>query len=92
MNLGSSRLITRNSFKELPITELVIKAVEALAANQNIKSLKFTNRHKIPIHPADWIKGVDYENGDSDNDEDADNDYDGNNINKDDYKTGYKDM
>ena len=56
-----------------------------------MKLLKFTNRHKIPIHPADWIKEEDYKNGDSNNKDDANDDYDSNNINKDDYKEEYED-
>ena len=43
------------------------------------------------IHPANWIKGVDYENGDNKNNNDADNKYDGYNIDKDKYEEGYED-
>ena len=91
MDLGSGHLVTWNSIKELPITDLVIKAVKALATTQHMKSLKFSNCHKIPIHPADWIKGVDYKNDDNKNKDDADNDYYGNNIDQDNYKDGCKD-
>ena len=47
---------------ELPVTDLVINAVEAMAESQGIKSLKLNNRNKTNIYPADWIAGVDYEN------------------------------
>jgi hypothetical protein len=38
----------------------VIKADETMAEEQGIKTLKIMGRSKIPIYPADWIAGVDY--------------------------------
>ncbi|MGC9260522.1 MAG: hypothetical protein ACP5I8_10685, partial [Phycisphaerae bacterium] len=62
MDLNSGRLITRPRVVEIPITNLVIKAVEAMAEEQGIKSLKLQNRRKTIFYPADWIAGVDYMN------------------------------
>ena len=70
MDLNSGRMVTRYKVTECPVTPLVIKAVEAMAAKQNIKSLKFKNRHGVIFHPADWIAGVDYEEDEDPNDED----------------------
>ena len=61
MNLQTGLRITRNKVWELPVTDMVIKAVETMAEEQGIKSLKLCGRNKIPLHPADWIAGVDYE-------------------------------
>jgi hypothetical protein len=60
---------------EIPITELVIQAVENMAHDQGITTLKITGRHTSPIYPADWIAGVDYENQDHENQNQYDEDY-----------------
>jgi hypothetical protein len=60
MDLRTGRVITRRKVTEIPITEHVIKIVEEMAEKQGIKSLEITGRNKQPIHPADWIAGVDY--------------------------------
>ena len=78
MNLQTGKVITRNVVKEYPITDLVIKAVETMAEEQGIKTLKITGRNKIPLFPADWIAGVDYEgdqNENTENNDDEDDDY-----------------
>jgi hypothetical protein len=46
---------------------VVIKAVEQMAEQQGIKSLKLHSRHNINFPPADWIAGVDYEEENDDN-------------------------
>ena len=61
MNLATGKVITRNKIWERPVTDLVIKAVETIANEQGIGNLKITGRNKIPIYPADWIAGVEYE-------------------------------
>ena len=61
MNLASGQPLTATKVTELPVTEHVIKSVENLAEEQDIKSLKVTGKNKIPLLPADWIAGVDYE-------------------------------
>ncbi|MGC8538238.1 MAG: hypothetical protein ACP5MZ_04665, partial [Candidatus Micrarchaeia archaeon] len=73
MDLNSGRLITRPRVVEIPITNLVIEAVESMAEEQGIKSLKLQNRRKTIFYPADWIAGVDYMNENNDDDDD-DND------------------
>ena len=71
MDLNSGQLITRNKIHEIPVTDVVIKAVEKLAYDQGFKSLKFKNRHGIVFYDTDWIAGVDYE---EDEDEDLEED------------------
>ena len=48
-----------------PITDHVIQAVNAVAAEQGIKSLKIESRNKVPLYPADWTAGVDHTDSDS---------------------------
>ena len=72
MHLPTGREITRNHLKELPVTDTVIKAVEALAESDGIKTLKITGKNKQPIYPANWIAGVDYEPQNQNNDEEDD--------------------
>ncbi len=73
MDLDSGRLITRPRVVEVPITNLVIKAVEAMAEEQGIKSLKLQNRRKTIFYPADWIAGVDYVEEDNKDEDEEDN-------------------
>jgi hypothetical protein len=39
----------------------VIQAVKAVADEQGIKTLRLTGHNKIPIYPANWIAGVEYD-------------------------------
>ena len=64
MDLRSGRVITRRRITEVPVTELVIKAVENLAIEQGINTLKITGRNTQPLYPADWIEGVEYNQND----------------------------
>ena len=75
MDLNSGKLITRNIVHEIPVTDVVIKAVETMAYTQGFKSLKFKNRHGVIFHDADWIAGVDYDDDDKENEEDDDEEY-----------------
>ena len=43
------------------MTDFVIKAVEKMAADQGIKGLEILGRNKLPLLPANWIAGVDYD-------------------------------
>jgi hypothetical protein len=45
MDLMSGRKITRVAIKEVPLTEVVIKAVEDMAERDNVVKLKFTDRN-----------------------------------------------
>ena len=74
MDLNSGRIKKPMRVWELPVTDLVINAVETMAESQGIKSLKLSNRNKTNIYPANWIAGVDYENQNDDEDGD-DRDY-----------------
>jgi hypothetical protein len=69
MDLNSGQVITRNIVHEIPVTNVVIKAVQTMAYDQGFKSLKFKTRRGIVFFDTDWIAGVDYEE-DDDNEED----------------------
>ena len=69
MDLNSGQVITRNIVHEIPVTDVVIKAVENMAYGQGFKSLKFYNRNGVIYHDADWIAGVDYDDVGSDEEE-----------------------
>ena len=55
MNLQTGKLITCKSVTELPITNLMIKAIEQMADEQGITTLQITGWNKIPIYLANWI-------------------------------------
>ena len=77
MDLRTGRETTRfGKINVLPVTDLIIKRVEAMAAKQGIKSLKIQNRTKSAFYPADWIAGVDYEDTNNQNDEESDDEDD----------------
>ena len=79
MNLATGRVCTCVKATEMPATDLVIKAVEQMAAEQKIKSLKITGCNKIPLFPANWIAGVDYDGHDpygDDEEPEPDDEYD----------------
>jgi hypothetical protein len=70
MDLRTGRVITRRRVTEIPVTELIIQAVETMAVDQGITTLKITGRHTSPIYPADWIAGVDYDDQNDQNNDD----------------------
>jgi hypothetical protein len=43
-DLNSGRVITRARVTQIPVTDVVIKAIERIAEDQGFKSLKFKNR------------------------------------------------
>jgi hypothetical protein len=55
---------------QITITDVVIKAIEQIAKDQGLKSLKFKNRKGAIFHDADWIAGEDF---DENIQQDADN-------------------
>jgi hypothetical protein len=71
MDISTGKVITRRRVKELPMTDIVIRAVEQMAKRQGIKSLKFTTRDGVPFEDADWIEEVD--GAEDDNDENESN-------------------
>ena len=66
MDLNSGQLITRNIVHEIPVTDVVIKAVKAMAYKQGFTTLKFKN-----CNDADWIAGVDYDDNEEDIDDES---------------------
>ena len=73
MDLNTGCVIMCRKVTEIPVTNVVIKAVEAMAHNQGFKNLKFKNRHGVIFHDAGWLAGVDYEDEDE-REENADED------------------
>ena len=73
MDLNTGLVIMCHKVTEIPVTDVVIKAVEAMAHKQGFKNLKFKNRHGVIFHDADWLAGVDYEDEDADEDEHEEN-------------------
>jgi hypothetical protein len=73
MDLNSGQLISRNIVHEIPVTDVVIKAVKRMAYNQGFKSLKFKNQNEVIYHDADWIAGVDYDDPDDYDPDDIEN-------------------
>jgi hypothetical protein len=75
MNLHNGYKFTRPRVTEIPVTPLVIAAVESLAKKQGFKQLKMKDRSGVLLHPADWTAGVDYDEAEApQNDDDDDND------------------
>jgi hypothetical protein len=60
-DLNSNRVIIRARVTQIPVTDVVIKAIEQIAKDQGLKTLKFKNRKGAIFHNADWIAGVDYD-------------------------------
>jgi hypothetical protein len=60
-DLNSGRVITRARVTQIPVTDVVIKAIKGIAEDQGFKSLKFENHKGAIFHYADWIAGVDYD-------------------------------
>jgi hypothetical protein len=77
-DLNSGRVITRARVAQIPVTDVVIKAIDSIAEDQEFKSLKFKNRKGPIFHDADWIAGVDYDENIPQED-DYDKDWDENN-------------
>jgi hypothetical protein len=76
-DLNSTRVITQARVSQIPVTDVVIEAIEKIAEDQGFKSLKFKNRKGTIFHNADWIAGVDYDENiqqDADDDEASEDD------------------
>ena len=76
LHLATGSVLHRatSDITELPVTDSVIKLVETMAERQGFQSLKFKNRHKVELFPADWIAGVDYDDPNIDDNYDQDED------------------
>ena len=46
---------------DVPVIDLILKSVEAMASEQGIKPSKLQRNKKFPLHPVDWISGLDYD-------------------------------
>ena len=51
MYLHTGTLSTGHNVREVPITDLVIKVVESMVAEQGNKTLKIKEKKKVPLHP-----------------------------------------
>jgi len=68
MDLNSSLVITQGGkITEIPVTEVTIKAIEAMAEKEGFKSLKFKNWHGVVFYHTNWIAGVDYQQNQNEN-------------------------
>jgi len=74
MNIATGGVITRSKVTEIPISHVVLQAVEKMAYDQGIKTLKITNRRGNILPLADHIAGVEYDEDVDDND-DTDEDF-----------------
>ena len=75
MNLVTGKLIHPMKVYPLPVTNFVINAVEAMAKEQKMTTLKITGRNKHRIYPANWIAGVDYEDQNDEIEDEDDEEY-----------------
>jgi hypothetical protein len=75
MNLHNGYKFTRPRVTEIPVTPLVIAAMESLAKKQGFTQIKMKDCSGVLLHPADWTAGVDYDEAEApQNDDDDDND------------------
>jgi hypothetical protein len=74
MNLVSDKVVNTPKVKEIPITDLMIKAVEKMTEKDGIKTLKITNRNDEVIVTAATIAGVELDEDALPNDNDEDDD------------------
>ena len=67
-DLQTGRVITCGRVKVIPVTPMVVQAIEKLAEDQGIKDYKFKNRYGKVYGDADWIEGVEeYDDNNNDN-------------------------
>ena len=58
MDLMTGRVISRPKVIPVVMTESVKKRVEEMAEKQGVKSLKFLNRYREPLTPADMSQST----------------------------------
>jgi len=61
LNLATNKEITSTRITQVPITDLVIRTVEELAAQDGMTPLKIENRTRTMIYNNDMLPGLDYE-------------------------------
>jgi len=71
-SLKTEAVIKRRSLTELPITQTVIRAVEAIATAQGQQGLRIKTKRGVTLYDSSWTAGVDYTESDS---ETSDSDY-----------------
>ena len=69
-DLKTRKVITRPKVTAIPVTDTVIKAVEALAERDGVESFKFLDRNKVNIDHDSFIAGAQEENDRDYHDED----------------------
>ena len=60
MNIETGARMHKGQCWELPITESIIRAVEALAELQGYAQLKLTKKNKTQLLPGDWEENIKY--------------------------------
>jgi hypothetical protein len=73
MAVSTGRQITRARVIEIPMTDMIIKAVEDMAEEQGIQPLKFHARDGSPV---EWMDEMDGDSDDDSNGDDSDDDED----------------
>ena len=63
--MATGQLIIRPKIRELPVTDLIIEAVEQLAERDGIKTMKFSTVDGLPFEDPAWIAGVDDDDDDT---------------------------
>ena len=53
--------IARGKVTDIPVKNLVIKAVNNMAEDNKITNIRFENKSGVLLHPNYWLEGVDYE-------------------------------
>jgi len=80
LHMQTNKEITRRTVTAVPITPHIIRQIESIATKENMPpGLKIFNRFNEKLYDSAWIAGVDYEEGDSDDD---DSTYDGSTDNE----------
>ena len=66
--------ITRRKVTDIPVKNLVIKAVANMATDNKITTLNFENESGLLLNPRYWLAGVDYDDENANESEDIHND------------------
>ena len=75
MNLKSVLPITRRKVTNIPVKNMVIKAMVNMTEDNKITTFKFENKAVVLLNPTYWLAGVDHE--DKNANEIEDRNYDG---------------
>ena len=74
MNIATGLEVRTQKVTQIPITPLVIRAVEALAKKEGMTAIKIENKFKKIIYHNDARPGIDYDDNTYDSDSDSDSD------------------